>query len=161
MSYTGDNNTAYTFFKYGYKNINLFTNEYSDPDGEELFEVLRHLYNNQEDTKIDPYYDFEYHYSVTSYLFMNKYSVNKDVAADFMCYMFDALNKDIESAVHMTYPVPDEGAEYTPYWLYWSNDLVEPLTSAKDELMISDGSDEAIRKLAEDAARGLRMRLEG
>ncbi len=158
--------TADTYFKYLYKNVNLFTSEYKDPDGEEYFEVLKHLFNDPEDTKENPYYDFDYYNAQVGYLFMNKYSKNKDMAEKFLCMLFDYANRDL---IHEEYYVPtypeeyDESAEYTPSWLYWEIDLAEPLGDAMVAVINgeTDGSEEALLKLAQEAARGFRMRLEG
>ncbi len=161
LNYSSDSSSSRTLFKYGYKNINTFTGEYSDPDGEELFEVLKHLYNNPEDTREDQFYDFEYYGVMTQYVFMNRSSQHKDAAASFLCYLYDILNKDIESAAYLTYPEVEEGIEHVPGWLFWPADYIEPFSEAKEEALKSDGSDEAIRKIAQEAALGFRMRLEG
>lgn len=162
LHYSGDRPAAGTYFKYFHKNVNLFTNEYKDADGEEYFEVLKHLYNNPEDSKDNSYYDFDYHYAHVNYLFLNKYSANKDLAIKFMCTVYDYANKDLTGEYYVDiYPEYEEGIEYYPLWLFWDYQLAEPLGDAMTSVKECDGSEETIRKLAEEAVKGFRMRLEG
>lgn len=159
--YTGETNAAMTVFKYCYKNLNLFTGEYSDKEGKEFFEVLKNRYSNPEDSRENAYYDFDNHCAFTQYVFMNRYSEKKELAEDFLCCLFDILNRDIESAAQLTYPEIAADIEYTPYWQFYSNDYVDPLGEALSAVVNTDGSDEALRRLAEKAADGVSMRMEG
>lgn len=159
--YTGETNAAMTVFKYCYKNLNLFTGEYSDKEGKEFFEVLKNRYSNPEDSRENAYYDFDYHCAFTQYVFMNRYSEKKELAEDFLCCLFDILNKNVESAAYLTYPDIEADIEYTPNWLFYSNDYVDPLGDALSAVVNTDGGDEALRRLAEKAANGVRMRIEG
>ncbi len=163
FSNTAEYTTANTYFKYFHKNLNLFTNEYKDTDGEELFYVLKHLYSNPEDTLDAPYYDFDYYQADVSYLFMNKHSQKKDMAEKFLCMVYDYANKDLIHPEYYvpTYPEYESGIEYIPSWLHWEYEIAKPIAEARSKVLETDGSDEAIRKLAQDAAKGLRMRLEG
>lgn len=158
-----DSMAAMTLFKYCYKNLNLFTGSYSDPDGEELFEVLKNRYANPDDGKENAFYDFEYNSASTSYLFMNNSSLKKDLAADFLCYLFDVLNEEteVEQTIALPYPSIEADAEYTPSWLFYSYEFVEPLGEAFTSVADTDGSDDALRRLAREAANGVGMRLEG
>lgn len=153
----------FTLHKYLYKHLDLFADTYTDPDGEEFFEVLKHFYNNPDETKPEQeLYDFEIDYADTSYLFLNKYSMNKDEAVDFMCFLFDGM---IEEGLHphdtWGYPDIEEGVEYTPSWVYTAHEYWAVMRSAVTEVHNTDGSDEALREIAKEAARQLRMRLKG
>lgn len=152
---------ADTLFKYCYKNVNLYMGVNSDTEGEELFEVLKHHYGHPDDEKENAFYDFEYNEALTSYVFMNKFSQKKEQAAEFLCFLFDVFNNDIESTVYLLYPLIEDGSEYVPSWLYYTYEFVEPIANAFEATLESDGSDEALRKLAQEAIRGMRMRLEG
>lgn len=161
LSYSGDYKYAATNMKYCYKNLNLFTKSYLDPDGEELFEVLKFAYQNPGDDKQNPYYDFEFYDAYTQYVFMNRYTEKKELASEFLCLLFDILNKNIESAAILPYPTPENGEEYMPSWIYYGYEFVEPIGNAVSSVADTDGSDEALRKLAREAARQVKMRLEG
>lgn len=161
LTYSGDSQFAKTLMKYCYKNLNLFTGEFSDADGDEFFEVLKNRYGNPDDSKENAYYDFEYSEAFTQYVFMNKYSDNKELAAQFLCVLFDVLNGDITAAVTLPYQAVDGETVYMPSWLYYSYDYVSPIGTAFSSVADTDGSDNAIRKLASDAVYQLRMRLEG
>ncbi len=161
LSYTGNVDAAMTVFKYCYKNINLFTGEYSDEEGEEFFEVLKNRYSNPDDSRENAYYDFDYHSVAAQYVFMNRYSEKKELAEDFMCLLFDILNKDVDSQANLTYPEIESDAEYTPDWLFYSSDYIDPLGDAISAALDTDGSDEALRRLAEKAANDVSMRMEG
>lgn len=167
VTYSGDISTAYSLFKYCYKNLNLYTGEFSDPNGDELFELMRHRYADPEDSKDNPFYDFEFYDASGWYAFMNKYSEKKDLAAEFLCLLFDIncgkYNDDgaIISSLLVTYPEIEDGTEYTPSWLYYTYDYSHVIGEALIGCEETDGSDETLKKLAEDAARTLRMRLEG
>lgn len=167
VTYSGDISTAYSLFKYCYKNLNLYTGEFSDPNGDELFELMKHRCADPEDSKDNPFYDFEFYDASGWYAFMNKYSEKKDLAAEFLCLLFDIncgkYNDDgaIISSLLVTYPEIEDGVEYTPSWLYYTYDYSHVIGEALIGCEETDGSDETLKKLAEDAARTLRMRLEG
>jgi len=61
----------------------------------------------------------------------------------------------------LPYPTPEDGVEHVPSWMYYGYEFVEPIGNAISSVTTTDGSDEALRKLAQEAARGVRMRLEG
>ena len=167
VTYSGDISTAYSLFKYCYKNLNLYTGEFSDPNGDELFELMKHRCADPEDSKDNPFYDFEFYDASGWYAFMNKSSEKKDLAAEFLCLLFDIncgkYNDDglVISSQLVTYPEIEDGTEYTPSWLYYTYDYSHVIGEALIGCEETDGSDETLKKLAEDAARTLRMRLEG
>ena len=158
---SADSSSANTLFKYCYKNVNLYTGVNADPEGEELFEVLKHHYAHPDDEKENAFYDFEYNDALTSYMFMNKYSKKKDQAAELLCFLFDVFSSDVESTVYLLYPSVENGSEYVPSWLYYTYEFVEPIADAYMAAVETDGSDETLRKLAQEAAKGVKMRLEG
>ena len=164
QAYSTENyEVAATLMKYCYKNLDMSAWEYSDPDGEELFEVFKHLYEYPDDPLSSPYYDFDYSAVETQYLFMNKFSVRKDQAANFLCILFDLQNGELElsEVLYFPYCEIDETKEYKPSWVFYPYEYVQVLGDAWQLALESDGSDEALRKIAEDGAKDLEMRLMG
>lgn len=153
----------YTLHKYLYKHLDLFADTFTDPDGEEFFEVLKHFYNNPDETKPEKeLYDFEINYASAEYLFLNKYSKNKDEAVDFLCFLFDQMSVESDSLGSLwLYPEVEKGVEYTPEWIYTTYEYWSVMRATVTEVHETDGSDETLRQMAEEAARELRRRLEG
>lgn len=161
--YSGDSEYAMTWFKYCYKNLNLYTNEYIDSEGDELFKALKHHYDDPSESRENAFYDFDYYAAETSYVFLNKNSEKKDTAIEFLCLLFDIENGNIEAdnVLPFTYPKVEEGVEYTPYWLFYTYDYVDAIANAFQSAEETDGSDDALNKLAEEAAKTVRMRMNG
>lgn len=153
----------YTLDKYMFKHLDLFADTFTDPDGEEFFEVLKHFYNNPDETKPEKeLYDFEINYASAEYLFLNKYSKNKDEAVDFLCFLFDQMSVESDSLGGLwLYPEVEKGVEYTPEWIYTTYEYWSVMRATVTEVHETDGSDETLRQMAEEAARELRRRLEG
>ncbi len=159
-----------TIKKYILYNINLVEGIYRDSDGEELFEVLKHYYQYPDDPIDTPYYAEDCDYISSEYLVINPYSKNKDNAVKFLEKAFDYISGDIEYADERgniytaRYPYPDVD-DLIGVYLYWmhndSDNITKPIGDALNSALKSDGSDEALRKLAKDAAREVRQRLEG
>lgn len=145
---------------YCFENIDAFTGTYSDPKGEELYDVFKYIYEKGGDEEQFPLKSVDYSYATCSgYAMMNPYAENKDTAALFLEYVFDFF-KDAQPVSY-----PDLGdIDLDGTYLYWRSmhpGFASPIIDAYDELMSCDGSEKALRELAEDAARGVRMRLEG
>lgn len=68
---------------------------------------------------------------------------------------------DVAAAVTLPYKMIYGDTEYIPSWLYYSYDYASPISTAFSSVADTDGSDDAIRKLASDAVYRLRMKLEG
>ncbi len=153
----------YTLDKYMFKHLDLFADTFTDPDGEEFFEVLKHFYNNPDETKPEKeLYDFEINYASAEYLFLNRYSKNKDEAVDFLCFLFDQMSVESDSLGSLwLYPEVEKGVEYTPEWIYTTYEYWSVMRATVTEVHETDGSDETLRQMAEEAARELRRRLEG
>lgn len=153
----------YTLDKYMFKHLDLFADTFTDPDGEEFFEVLKHFYNNPDETKPEKeLYDFEINYASAEYLFLNRYSKNKDEAVDFLCFLFDQMSVESDSLGSLwLYPEVEKGVEYTPEWIYTTYEYWSVMRATVTEVHETDGSDETLRQMAEEASRELRRRLEG
>lgn len=146
---------------YFFETIDGFSGTYSDPDGERLFEVFKYLYENDGDIVEYPLKEVDY-VCVTSehYIMMSPYSEHKDLAARYLECMFEHY----QSAP--PYPYPDlNDVSFENAYLDWRSMhyyVREPITIAcRDKLLSTDGSDKALRDLAREAAKQVRMRLEG
>ncbi len=160
---------------YEIRHIDLIESTYSDPDGEELFELLKYRYYAEDASEegASGFYADEYYSIGSEYFIMSPYSERKDVAVLFLETVFDKMNSGEEPQVN----IRDDGTETTRirsypdieslngvrlWWTFSDNaNITKPLTKAMTAAKESDGSDEALRKLAKDAAREVRQRLEG
>lgn len=145
---------------YCFENIDAFTGTYLDPKGEELYDVFKYIYEKGGDEEEFPLKSVDYSYATCNgYAMMSPYAENKDTAALFLEYVFNYL-KDAQPV-----PYPDLGdIDLDGTYLYWRSmhpGFGSPIIDAYNELMSCDGSEKALRELAEEAARGVRMRLEG
>lgn len=145
---------------YCIQNINAFEGTYSDPDGEKLYELLKYVYEKDGDIYEYPLEEVDYSLATCSgYVVMSPFSEHKDVAAMYMEYVFNHL----KDAPPVPYP---EGVEIDKDNTYLEHVcihpmVVQPITDAFKEAVNTDGSDEALHELACEAARQVRMRLEG
>lgn len=154
------------FIIYQIDNIDLIKGTFSDPDGEELFNVLKDLYG---DNSQSSEYSASRKLFIDEYMIISPYSQNKETAVLFLEMVFDYINGNLQvtdatgNIVICENPYPDTGDLSDAYhsWNHVKTYITSPLYAAKEELLLSDGSDEALRKLAKDAAREVRKRLEG
>ncbi len=160
-----------TFEKYIYKNINALEGTYSDPNGEELYSVLRYLYDNPEDPAENPYYaDYNYKVCTAEYFIINPYSENKDLAAKFLEIVYDYNCGDFTpldgkgnpypASYIQLYPEVEDmtGAQFSWNSNVWS--IIEPVRELYNSLSETDGSDETLKRLASEAAGDVVMRLQ-
>lgn len=163
---------AFTIRRYMMRNINLVERTYDDPDGEEFFEVLKHYYKYPDDPKDCRFYEGEYPEIMSQYMILSPYSNDKENAVKFLERVFDYINGDIQyedsigKVLTANTPYPDVSKEELEgVYLIWqhidADDTTKPLGDALTEALKSDGSDETLRKLAQEAAREVRRRLEG
>ncbi len=164
-----DAETALTENKYCFRNIDALGNTYLDENGDELYEVLKYLYSNPDDPKDGGYYDFEYKNIADDYFILNPYSENKELAVKYLEMVFDLMDGELPAydgkgnQITPTYSYPDVAEEdLEGAYRYW-NSMVwlyrQPIHEAVLELPETDGSDEAIRRLAEEAAAEVVMRM--
>lgn len=158
----------YCLREYYLNNLNLVEGVYNDPDGEELFKILRKAYDMQDFWGCD-YYNEEYTSILDEYLMISPYSQNKELAAKFLEISFDyysgktSLTDTKGNVVTFFNPYPDiEGVEgLYKTWTYSSKEFISILSDISEDTFSSDGSDEALREIAQEAARQVKMRLEG
>ncbi len=144
-------------------NIDVTTGEYLDPDGEELYKLLKFYYDYPEGNMNKMPFSDDCLYISSGFMVMNPSSLKKDNAAKFLAYMFDACNGDIEGIV------PEE-EQYLDFettenvYLYWHSfawQYVEPIYTATNSISRCDGKASTIKEIAREAAMQTRMRMEG
>ncbi len=141
--------------------LDVTTGEYLDPDGEELYKLLKFWYDYPEGNIDKMPFGNDCNFIATDFLIINPGSLNKENAAKFLAYMFDALNGDIEGVV------PEE-EQYIDFettenvYLYWHSfawSYVEPIYQACNRIAQCDGKASIIKEIAREAAMQTRMRL--
>lgn len=160
----------WTIDKYLAKNLSALNGEFKDPDGEELYKVLRHFYDHPDDPREGAPYNEDFKMIDASFLIMNPSSEKKEKAAEFMAYLFDFINGGFElsgkygkTTPCTPYPELEDTSDIHLAWDYQPWSIMEPVRLAWNDVRDgkTDGSEKALRKLAQDAARGVLMRLEG
>ncbi len=148
--------------KYIYKNINPMTEEYLDQNGDELFEVFKWLYAHPDDPYENDVYPEDMSLIWSDYLILNRNSENKELAVKLLEYAVDLQSGSVKPAsgeLMYFYPELDTQRLHLAYHAgYRYRDILAlPIV----ELNKTDGSDEALRKLAQDTARSIKLRMEG
>ena len=177
-SETVTNTVAPTLIKYCIRNLSALNGEYKDEDGKELYDMLKHLRDEvgadgMEDPTAyieDTYYLEEYRTVAGQLFMMNPFSKKKEQAAEFLAFAFDVLNQDIPLDLGEGWdvwitPYPEIGStdEVHLYWDYYPWVIAEPIARAYNEVCDgkTNGKNKTLKKLAEEAARNVRMRLDG
>ena len=154
--------------QYCIKNINSETGEYLDPDGDELYKVLKYHYDNPKGSD-EEFYDFPYSTIQTDYLIMNPASEKQELAADFLEYFFDVMNGDIKltavatasSDIFSPFIELESADDVYLTWKFQADGVIPTIYNAYHESLKTDGSNKALKELAKEGARSYRMRLEG
>lgn len=167
-----------TLIKYCIRNLSALNGEYRDEDGSELYEMLGHIrdvvgvdgIDNPYESVEDTYYTEEYKNIYSLFMMINPFSEKKEQAAEFLAYVFDILNQDIPcnsdvgwNAPIFPYPEIENVDDVHLYWDYYPWVIAEPIAEAYNKVRDgkTDGKDKTLKDLAEDAARNVRMRLDG
>lgn len=154
-----------TLCQYCAENVDITNMTYSDPDGEEFYKVLKYIYDNPlgnlEDMPYgDKYIDGEFRCLTGDYIMLNPASQNKDDAALFMEYVLDAYSGNIPALSDDIRPYMElDDGEYFTDWNLIPMSIVQPLFKAKNTVMNTDGSKKEIKKLAQEAAAEVAMRI--
>lgn len=149
------------FLTYCFENVDGFAGTYSDADGEKLYELFKHMYENDGHKVECPLETVDFKVAdCSSYVMISPFSEHKDTAALYLGFLFDYY-KDKEPR-----PYPDlEDIDLEDTYLTWRSThykVCAPLYDAiNKELMETDGSEKALRKLAKETANRVLMRLEG
>lgn len=143
------------------QNIDIANKEFKDPDGKELYKVLKYLYENPNGNEAKMPLGKELKSLGTSFVIMNRSSLNKDNAVKFLEYIFDAFNGNVEGVVDKIYQYPsiDSCDEYYVEWNFDPWAVVEPIGNAYDATIKSDGKSSTLKKIAREAAAEVAMRI--
>ncbi len=154
------------------KNIDLENKTYSDPSGEEFYQVLRKAYDNMEiydklpDYRDIPYIYAEIPYVESEYVIMNPSSDKKELTADFLTAFYDYINDGIPDETleahygKKSYPENKEKVDgLLIQWKYDDYTTYESIQTTFNSLSKTDGSDEVLRKMAQEAAAEVAMRI--
>ncbi len=170
-SYTKESNpedgTAYSYsriitrFLYLAQNIDIESKEYKDPDGEELYKVLKYLYENPNGNESKMPLGKELKSLGAAFVLMNRSSLKKDNAVRFLEYAFDVLSGNIEGVVDEArqYPDIDSCEEYYIEWKFEPWEIIKPITEAYKTVNNTDGKSSTLKKLAREAAAEVAMRM--
>ena len=152
---------AMPFMIYCIRNIDVTKGMYLDEDGEELYKLLKYLYDNPTGNPDENPFADDCQILSASFIIMNPSSSNKENSVKFLEYMFDALNGEIEGVVPESEQYIDlESTDGVyAYWRSLAWNYIEPINSAKMTISQCDGKNSTIREIAREAAAEVDMRL--
>ncbi len=154
-------NTSPTILDYCAKNVDTLDKRFSDPDGKKYFEVLRHVYDNDGDVKEDAREYIDFACVESSYCIMSPNSKHKEAAALFLERAYDAIQNMPDDPFSGKYPDIGDTDLSNAYltWKFMSIDVRQPIIDAYLAALESDGTDATLKKLAEEAASAVAMRI--
>lgn len=144
------------------RNLDIAEGIYKDPDGSELYKLLRFIYDNPEGNESKMPFGDKINVLSNGFILMNPSGTNKENAVRFLEYMFDALSGGIESVVpkDRQYMNLESTDGWYVYWRYFAADYTEPITGAYAAALRSDGKSGTLKQIAREAAAEVKMRLE-
>ena len=137
-------------------NFDVTTKTYSDPDGKELYKLLKFIYDNPTGNEKKMPFGDDCFIVDNGFLIMNPSGIHKENTIKFLEYAFDVWNDDSSG----TYLNLDSTDNVYAYWHSFAWDYVEPIYMATNNISQCDGKDSTIKELAREAAMEVRMRLE-
>ncbi len=146
-------------FLYFAQNIDVSKGEYSDPDGEKLYKLLKFLYDNPTGGENEMPFGDEIETYTPSYIMMSRSSEKKDDALLFLEYAFDVLNGDISGVIDesLTYPDIEPNKDTYIGWKWQDMDYRLPIIEARQKISQTDGSAKELKELAREAAQKAKM----
>lgn len=150
-----------TKFLYYAQNIDIANKVYKDSNGEELYKVLKYLYENPSGNEAKMLLGKELKSLGASFVLMNRSSLKKDNAVRFLEYVFDAFDGNVEGVVDKTHQYPDMDS-FEEYYVEWNFDpwaVVEPIGNAYNSVYNTDGKSSTLKKIAREAAAEVAMRM--
>ncbi|MBR5121015.1 MAG: hypothetical protein IKU89_00550 [Oscillospiraceae bacterium] len=147
-------------FAYYSQNVDEGEGIYKDPNGDELYKFLKFVKNGAPENKMPFGDDLEIYNPY--YLMMNRSSVQKDKAVQFLEYVYDALSNEIDCGLEDKYLYPADMPKtdnYTIGWRFMSATARMPVIEARMKVAQADESE--LKEMAKETARQVRMRLEG
>ena len=148
-------------FLYLAQNIDIADGVYKDGDGEELYKLLKYLYDNPNGNEAKMPFGKEINVLSNGFILMNPSGTHKENTVRFLEYMFDALNGDIKGIVpeESQYLDIDSTDDVYLYWRIYAWDYVGPIYEAANSISQCDGKNSTIKEIAREAASQVRMRL--
>ncbi len=152
-------NSSPAVLDYCAKNVDSLEKRFTDPDGEKLFEVLRHVYDNDGDRKEDPREYIDFSFIESSYCIMSPHAKHKEEAALFLERLFDAFQNMPDGPFSARYPDIGDADLSDTYmtWRFMGVEVRRPIIDAYLAALESDGTDATLKKLAEEAAGKVAM----
>lgn len=149
-------------FLYLAQNIDIADGVYKDSDGEELYKLLRYLYNNPNGNEAKMPFGKEINVLSNGFILMNPNGIHKENSVKFLEYFFDALNGDIEGIVpeDEQYLDIESTDDVYLYWRIYAWDYVGPIYEAANSISQCDGKNSTIKEIARKAAAEVRMRIQ-
>lgn len=145
------------------KNIDIAENRYSDPDGDELYKLLKFLNDNPEGNRKKMPFGEEVTILSSNVYLLNPQSQNSDNAIRFLEYLYDAFNGDIPGIVSEAdlYPRLESTENCYVEWRCRPIDIIQPIMDARIAIQNqnADLSNSELKKLAKEAAAEVRMRM--
>ena len=144
--------------------VDVLNGEFKDSDGSKLCEVFKKMYEKGGDEVELPLDEVDYKYTFEDYVIISPYSKHKEKAVRFLEEVFDYMNKTSKLSNEWqlySYPAPDE--DVNGMYITWKAhvpNVVMPILTARQEIMNTDGSEKAIKKLAKEAASKIAMQIE-
>ena len=138
--------------KYLAENVDLVGGKFYDPDGKELYKLLKFIYSGGEGS---PPFGEELKILSNEFAVINPSGENKESAAKFLEYLFDFCDGDSGRYIEIT---SAEG--YKAQWRFFAVDYVQPILEACNKISQCDGGSGTIKKIAREAAAEVKMRLE-
>ncbi len=139
-------------------NVDVTTGTFNDPDGSELYKLLKFYYDYPDGNEAKMPFGSGDDYTIldNGFVVMNPSSQKKDSAAKFLECLFDIRNGDTSDA----YANIDTTENAYAYWHLFAWNYVEPIFVATNTVSQTDGKNSTLKELAREAATEVRMRLE-
>lgn len=145
-------------------NIDVTTGMFNDPDGTELYKLLRFYYDYPDGNEAKMPFGNGDDYTIldNGFVVMNPSSQKKDYAVKFLECLFDIRNSAAPSddPLAIEYMDIDTTENTYAYWHLFAWNYVEPIFNATNSVSKSDGKNSTLKELAREAAMQVRMRLE-
>lgn len=134
-------------------NFNIIEGTYLDPDGDELYKLLKFIYDNPDGNEAEMPYSDDCMLINSEFLVMNPSGSNKENTVKFLEYVFDAMQSsyiDISTAENVYI-----------LWKTYSPTYSQAIYSAANTISQCDGKNSTIKQIAKEAAQETLMLLAG
>lgn len=144
------------------RNVDVAEGRYSDPNGDELYKLLKFINDNPTGNRKKMPFGEEVTILYAQMYMLNPKSQNRDNAIKFLEYMFDFYNGDIPGVVYEEdlYPELESTENCYAEWRYRVA-AINPIYDARNAVHDQGGnmSNSELKKLAKETAAKVRMRM--